>query len=275
MHSVLEFVRLRRTICWEKNQRTGGEVMQAIKGNRAWPSWLLRVPPGQRKADEGWPVGERNRCSVCRSWHYVQHDAMGSLRVGQKSWETKILRREVLSVVVGNSTFATPETLARIPYLKAWLRETLRLYPVLSAIPRRPKEDIILGDYHIPGGTAQVEFLVHQMGRDESIFEDAEAFKPERWLRNKDTALIESAEAFASFPFGFGTRMCLDRRIAELELHLLMARIVQQFDISYPPEAENVEPFMSGVTIPDWPVKVQFVDRKWVRFSCCRVHTAL
>ena len=75
----------------------------------------------------------------------------------------KILRREVLSVV-GNSTFATPETLARIPYLKAWLRETLRLYPVLSAIPRRPKEDIILGDYHIPGGTAQVEFLVHLMG---------------------------------------------------------------------------------------------------------------
>ena len=164
--------------------------------------------------------------------------------------------------MVGNSTFATPETLARIPYLKAWLLETLRLYLVLSAIPRRPKEDTILGDYHIPGGTAQVEFLVHQMGRDESIFEDAEAFKPERWLRNKDITLIESAEAFASLPFGFGTRMCLGRRIAELELHLLMARIVQQFDISYPLEAENVEPFMRGVTIPDRPVRVQFVDRK-------------
>ena len=127
--------------------------------------------------------------------------------------------------MVGNSTFATPETLARMPYLKAWLRETLRLYPVLSAIPRRPK-DIILGGYHIPGGTAQVEFLVQQIGQDESIFEDAEAFKLEKWLRKKDTALIESAEAFASLPFG--------RRIAALELHLVMARIVQQFDISHP-----------------------------------------
>ena len=38
-------------------------------------------------------------------------------------------------------------------------------------IPQRPKEDIILG---------QVEFLVYQMRRNESIFEDAEAFKPER-----------------------------------------------------------------------------------------------
>ena len=114
--------------------------------DRAWPSWLLRVPPGQRNADEGWPVGERNRCSVCRSLHYVQHDAMGSLHVGQKSWETKILRREVLSVV-GNSTFATPETLARMPYLKAWLRETLRLYPVLSAIRPAKTE----GRHHIGG----------------------------------------------------------------------------------------------------------------------------
>ena len=63
--------------------------MQAIRGNRARPSRHLRVPPGQRKVHEEWPVGERNRCSVRRSWHYVQHDAMGSLYVGQKSWETE------------------------------------------------------------------------------------------------------------------------------------------------------------------------------------------
>ena len=173
----------------------------------------------------------------------------------------KILRHEVLSVL-GDSTIATPETLAQMPYLKAWLRETLRLYPVLSAIMRRPKEDLILGGYHIPGGSAQIQFLTYFMGRDESIFKDAEAFKPERWLRNKDTAFTEATEAFGSIPFGFGTRICLGRRIAELEIHLLLARIVQQFEISYPPDAGNVEPFMRGVTIPDRPVRVTFVDRQ-------------
>ena len=59
--------------------------------------------------------------------------------------------------------------------------------------------------------------------------------------------MIELAEAFASLPFGFGTRMFLGGRIAELELHLLIVRIVQQFDISCLPEAESVEPFMRGV----------------------------
>ena len=171
-----------------------------------------------------------------------------------------ILRHEVLSVL-GDTTLATPTTLARMPYLKAWVRETLRLYPFIS-IPREPTEDLILSGYLIPGGTAQVSFLLFGLGRDEEVFENAEAFKPERWLRKKDFVLTEAAEAFSSIPFGFGTRMCLGRRIAELELHLLLARIVQQFEISYPPDAENVEFFSRGVTVPERAVRVKFVDRQ-------------
>ena len=174
-----------------------------------------------------------------------------------------ILRQEVLSVL-GDTTLATPTTLAQMPYLKAWVRETLRLYPVLCAIPRRPAEDLILSGYLIPAGTAQVEFLAHVMGRDEKLFEDAEAFRPERWLRKKDEVATDTTEAFSSIPFGFGTRMCLGRRIAELELHLLLARIVQQFEICYPSDAENVEPYVRGVTIPDRAVRVKFVDRQQV-----------
>jgi len=172
-----------------------------------------------------------------------------------------LLRQEVLSVL-GDTTLATPTTLAQMPYLKAWVRETLRLYPVLCAIPRRPAEDIILSGYLIPGGVAQVEFLTHVMGRDEKLFEDAEAFRPERWLRKKEEIPTDAVEAFSSIPFGFGTRMCIGRRIAELELHLLLARIVQQFEISYPSDAENVEPFVRGVTIPDRAVRAKFVDRQ-------------
>ena len=171
-----------------------------------------------------------------------------------------ILREEVLSVL-GDTTLATPATLAQMPYLKAWVRETLRLYPFI-AIPRQPTEDVVLSGYFIPGGTAHVAFLTFSMGRDEEVFENAEAFKPERWLREKDSVLTEAVEAFSSIPFGFGTRMCIGRRIAELELHLLLARIVQQFDVSYPPDAENVEYFTRGVTVPDRAVRVKFVDRQ-------------
>ena len=172
-----------------------------------------------------------------------------------------ILRREVMSVL-GDLEHASPSTLANMPYLKACVRETLRLYPVVSVMSRMPAEDLVLSGYHIPAGT-QLDFLWHFMGRDQSVFEDAEKFKPERWLRNKEeNQSTDALHAFSSTPFGFGTRMCLGRRIAELELHLLLARIVQEFEIRYAPVHEIVEPFVRGVTIPDRPVRVQFVDRR-------------
>lgn len=173
----------------------------------------------------------------------------------------EILRQEVLSVL-GDETIATPTALAQMPYLKAWVRETLRLYPVLSVLFRVLPTDTTLGGYDIPAGT-QVDFLSYFMGRDERVFKNAEEFKPDRWLRNKEQSgkFIDSKEVFSSIPFGFGTRMCLGRRIAELELHLLLARIVQEFEIRYPP-GEIVKPTSRGITIPDKALRVKFLDRR-------------
>ena len=56
------------------------------------------------------------------------------------------------------------------------------------------------------------------MERDVTIFEDAEAFKPKRWLQTKDTVLIETVEAFASLQFGLRTPFNL---IALLKCSLL------------------------------------------------------
>ena len=172
----------------------------------------------------------------------------------------EILRKEVLSVL-GDQNRASPATIAQMPYLKAWVRETLRLYPVLSIFGRIASEDLVLSGYQISSGT-QLDFLVYHMSRDESVFPDPEEFKPERWLREQSSKFNQAKEVFASIPFGFGTRMCVGRRIAELELHLLLARIVQQFDIQYPHDAELIEPFIRGITVPDRPLRAKFVDRK-------------
>ena len=175
-----------------------------------------------------------------------------------------ILRQEVLSVL-GEQNHASPDTIAQMPYLRAWVRETLRLYPPLMILTRITSKDLILSGYQIPAGT-ELHLLAYQMSRDESVFEEPNVFRPERWLRGKKVSLqnskfVEAKEVFSSLPFGFGRRMCIGRRIAELELHLLLARIVQQFEIRYPADADGVEPFFRGLMIPDRPVRVKFVDR--------------
>ena len=78
------------------------------------------------------------------------------------------------------------------------------------------------------------------------------------WLRDDSGDL--PVDAFASLPFGFGVRMCLGRRLAELELQILLIKILLKFDLRLP-EGHVVEPYIRGTTIPDKPIRVKFVDR--------------
>lgn len=57
----------------------------------------------------------------------------------------------------------------------------------------------------------------HALGSNEEYFDDGKKFKPERWLRENGTI-----NPFAHVPFGIGKRMCIGRRLAELQLQLAM-----------------------------------------------------
>lgn len=55
------------------------------------------------------------------------------------------------------------------------------------------------------------------LGTNEENFEDSSQFRPERWLQEK-----KKINPFAHLPFGVGKRMCIGRRLAELQLHLAL-----------------------------------------------------
>lgn len=69
------------------------------------------------------------------------------------------------------------------------------------------------------------------MMTDEQIFKNALSFEPERWLRDAagNTAPTKALNPFAYLPFGFGSRSCVGRRLAEMEIQILMTRYVLLF----------------------------------------------
>lgn len=171
------------------------------------------------------------------------------------------LHREI-STVLKPGEVAASKSLSRMPYLKACIKEVLRLYPVFY-LHRVTEKELVLSGYKIPAGT-QVMILSHAMGINEQYFEDPSSFIPERWLRTHRRTSENSGniEAFASLPFGFGTRMCVGRRVSELEQCLLLTRIIQNYQVFYP-FGETAERTTHGLAIlPDRPLRIQFVKRE-------------
>lgn len=142
-------------------------------------------------------------------------------------------REEAIAVLGEHSNTVGPHQLEKFSFLKACLKESMRLKPSLPGIYRKLDRDVIMSGYVIPAG---VPILVDGFvaGRAEENFSRPEQYIPERWLKTEQEILPH--DGYASLPFSFGPRMCLGRRIAELQICTLVAKILLKYNIEYPRE---------------------------------------
>nr|XP_037273552.1 cytochrome P450 CYP12A2-like [Rhipicephalus microplus] len=147
----------------------------------------------------------------------------------------KKAREEVMSVLPTPGRGEMKFKYTELSYLKACIRESLRLYPTIPGVHRKLDHDVVMSGYAIPKNTVlRTEMFVS--GRLEQNFTRASEFIPDRWLRangGRAPELLENwaMHPFASLPFSTGIRMCIGRRIAEMELSILVAKILKEFRV--------------------------------------------
>ncbi|EDV24803.1 uncharacterized protein TRIADDRAFT_25150 [Trichoplax adhaerens] len=110
----------------------------------------------------------------------------------------------------------------KMPYLRGLIKECQRMYPVAIVTARILDKDTVLGGYQIPAKT-KVLVGYHMMSFDESFHDEPTKIKPERWIRS---SAQHRFNPFGHTAFSFGPRMCVGRRIAELEMQLLISRVI-------------------------------------------------
>lgn len=87
---------------------------------------------------------------------------------------------------------------------------------------------MVIQGYKIPKGV-QVVFPTLVTGKMEEFVSESNKFMPERWMKNS----TQKMHPFASLPYGYGARMCLGRRFADLEIQILLAKVgVNKVNIS-------------------------------------------
>lgn len=178
------------------------------------------------------------------------------------------LYREVNSVCPEKRE-PTTDDLSRMPYLKAVIKETLRLYPVVPGNGRFITEnEVIVDNYWFPKKT-QFHLCHYAASHDKAEFVDAEHFIPERWLRaeasdspcGRTTPRFYQHHPYSFIPFGVGVRACVGKRVAEMEMHFALSRLMQHYKVQPEDGSPTIEAKTRTLLIPAKPVNLRFLPR--------------
>ncbi|NWY71414.1 CP46A hydroxylase, partial [Erithacus rubecula] len=160
----------------------------------------------------------------------------------------EILERAQAEVdeVLGAKRDVDYEDLGKLTYLSQVLKESLRLYPPVSGTLRRLEKDSVINGIRIPGNTT-VFLNTYIMGRMEKFFKDPLTFDPDRFSKDAPKPY------YCYFPFSLGPRSCIGQVFAQMEVKVVMAKLLQRFEFQLVPgqsfkllEAGTIKP-LDGV----------------------------
>ncbi|KAK3804901.1 MAG: cytochrome P450 [Benniella sp.] len=151
-----------------------------------------------------------------------------------------------------------------LPYLTACINESMRLRPVAATgLPRELTEDAVMSGYRIPKGTSRVHhsldrgkerftgdyycysFLpcrklkvvlaqIPQLHWSAEHFPQPDDYIPERWLPEGESP-FPPVEEFTFYPFSAGTRNCVGKNFAMMEMRLILATILTRYELERVP----------------------------------------
>ncbi|XP_050230377.1 cytochrome P450 84A1-like [Mercurialis annua] len=163
--------------------------------------------------------------------------------------EMKKVQQE-LADVVGLERRVEESDLEKLTYLKCTLKETLRLHPPIPLLLHETSEATEVAGYYIPA-KSRVMINAWAIGRDHNSWEDAETFRPSRFL--KPGVADFKGSNFEFIPFGSGRRSCPGMQLGLYALDLAVANLLHCFtwelpDGMKPSELDTSDVF--GLTAP-------------------------
>ncbi|XP_072973176.1 indole-2-monooxygenase-like [Typha angustifolia] len=149
----------------------------------------------------------------------------------------KKLQEEIRRIAYGKE-MVKEEDLIKMSYLKAVIKEVLRLHPSAPLlIPRESMENCQIEGYQIPKRT-RVIINAWAINRDPKYWEAAEKFHPERFI---ESSVDYKGNDFQFIPFGAGRRICpgIDFGISIVEI--MLANLMYHFDWELPHDVVREE----------------------------------
>ncbi|KAL0007904.1 hypothetical protein SO802_009406 [Lithocarpus litseifolius] len=145
---------------------------------------------------------------------------------------------EEIKVTVGDRK-VDEKDVENMPYLHAVVKELLRKHPpTYFSLTHAVTKQTTLAGYDVPTDV-NVEIYLPGISEDPKLWSNPSKFDPERFVSGKEDADLTGVTGVKMIPFGVGRRICPGLSMATVHAHLMLARMVQEFEWSaYPPGNE-------------------------------------
>ncbi|KAM8911941.1 steroid 17-alpha-hydroxylase/17,20 lyase [Lycaon pictus] len=171
--------------------------------------------------------------------------------------------QEEIDQNVGFGRIPTMSDRSKLILLEATIREVLRIRPAAPMlIPHKAIVDSSIGEFAVDKGTSVIINL-WALHHNEKEWYRPDQFMPERFLDATKSQLISPSLSY--LPFGAGPRSCVGEILARQELFLVMAWLLQRFDLEAPDDGQL--PSLEGIPrvvflIESFKVKIK-VRQAW------------
>lgn len=136
-----------------------------------------------------------------------------------------------INKVLGPTTKPTYEIIEKLPYVRAFVKEVLRLHPPAKYIPREAMQDDNINGYPIKKNDL-VLIHIYSLHRMSKYWPNPDTLDPSRFLHP-----LSEEQQLAYMPFGKGERSCLGAQFITVESILTLVLIAQRYRLTLPPGA--------------------------------------
>ena len=205
-----------------------------IERGEAAPDDLLTALITARDSEGGGTLSEREVASNILTFILAGHETTARAL----GWTLHLLSRDQkaqdhVHAEAAKFDLSKPGWADAMPWTRAVIEESMRLFPPAPSLTRVAKEADVIGGHAIPAGTAVLitPYVVH---RHKLLWDEPDAFKPERFLPGNR----EKIDRFAYIPFSQGPRICIGAAFAMQEAMIALAQIMKRYRVDPPGEAE-------------------------------------
>jgi len=136
------------------------------------------------------------------------------------------------------------------------IQEAMRLYPPVVSVLRQATRPVEMSGRHLRKGDF-VNLITIAMHRNPDHWPDPDRFDPDRFLPEA----VKARHRFAYLPFGGGATMCIGWKLALMEATVLLARLVQGFEVAAIPGAPPPYPTVRITMRPDNGMRLRLTPR--------------